>query len=35
MLALLRFLARHEDPFKVLAEGKAACYVTGELFAEL
>jgi hypothetical protein len=35
MLALLRVLARHEDPFKVLAEGNVAYYVTGELFADL
>jgi hypothetical protein len=34
MLALLRFLARHEDPFNVLAEGKVSHYVTSELFTE-
>jgi len=35
MLALLRVLAYHEDPFNILAEGKVSHYVTTELFNEL
>ncbi len=34
-LALLRVLAQHEDPFGLLAEGKAPHYMTAELFAGL
>jgi len=35
MLALVRALAHHEDPFGLLAEGRAPHYATAELFGEL
>jgi hypothetical protein len=35
MLALLKVLAYHEDPFGLLAEGRVSRYATAELFTEL
>ncbi len=35
MWAFLKAFARHEDPFKALAEGRFHAYVTGELFLDL
>jgi hypothetical protein len=34
-LALVRFLAQHEDPFGVLTEGKLRPYITAEFFTDL
>jgi hypothetical protein len=34
-LALVRFLAQHEDPFGVLVEGKLHPYIAAEFFADL